>query len=253
MVEASVPTDLATLALKPWPQRGGLGAFVQAAEVPSVSDCYVCEIPPASNLLAQRHPFEEIVLVLAGRGSTALCDDRGVSSSFEWTAGTLFTVPRDTACRHFNGSGRHSARFVSVTTAPSVLNGRHDPAPAQADASDADHASVLDALDCPLLAMPEHGVGGHLRTRLGTRGLSILISQLPPATWGNAQVRGPDAYTIVLVGRGHSLIWPEGGQRIRWDWRESTLLPTPNGWWHQQFNAGTAPARFVTLAPASST
>ena len=251
-VDASGPTDLDTLELKPWPQRGGFGAFVLPAALPVAGDCSVCEIPPAASLLPQRHPFEEIVLVLAGRGSTALRDDRGVMSSFEWTAWTLFAIPRNTPCRHFNGSGKQSARLVSVTTAPGVLNGRNDPTPAAAATSDVDHACLLAALDCPLLAIPEHGAGGHLRSRLGTRGLSVFISQLPPATCGKAQVCGPDTYTIVLEGRGYSLVWPKDGQRIRWDWRQGTLLSVPNAWSCQHFNPETSPARLVTLAPESS-
>lgn len=207
----------------------------------------VCEIAPGASLAPQRHPFEEIILVLAGRGSTSFCDDRGASVSFEWKAGTLFAVPPDVTCRHFNGSGRQCARFVTVTTAPRVSNERDDPAPS----SGLDHASVIDALDCPLLSMPECGAGGHLRSRLGTRGLAVLISQLPPATEGQAHVYEADAYTVVLAGEGYSELWPEGGQRMRRDWREAELLAAPAGWWRQHFNAGGSPARLVTVTVES--
>jgi hypothetical protein len=232
------------------------------ADPPTLADCHVREIPPGLSLAPQRHPFEQIILVLAGRGSTSFCNDDGASVNFEWKAGTLFAVPLDTTCRHFNGSGTQCARFVAVTTAPGIINARGDsalvesPCPdfveashAAASMSDLDHSSLLDALDCPLLRIPECGAGGHLSSHMGTRGLSILISQLPPETCGKPHAYGPDAYTIVLAGEGYSLVWPEGGQRMRWAWRQGALLAAPNAWWRQHFNSGKSPARLVTVAP----
>ena len=114
-----------------------------------MSDCHVCEIPPGESLAPQRYPFEGIILVLAGRGSTRFSDDRGADLSFEWKAGTLFAVPPDATCRHFNGSGAQCARFAAVTAAPGVIDARGVEVTRDAACiSDLDHVSLLDALEC---------------------------------------------------------------------------------------------------------
>jgi hypothetical protein len=213
------------------------------------------------------------VLILEGRGSTSVRDDEGVCTSFEWRAGSLFSVPRARSVRHFNGSGRDRVRFVAITAYPTNASGVPAAAAAGAAGSGDDRVGfelknalssdaalvfelqdcvMLDALECPLLAVPHCGVGGHLSSPMGTRGLTITLSQLPPGTYGMAHAYGPGALTIVLAGEGYTLLWPEGARPGRQPWRPGSLVSAAGGWWRQHFNPGRSPARFVTLAPASA-
>lgn len=258
VTDATTPQNLQSLELKPWSRCGGRAAFLQHAEQPGAADCYVCEIAPGASLAPRRHLFEEIVLVLEGRGSTSFCDDRDASHSFEWKAGTLFSVPLNTTYRHFNGSGNQRVLFMAVTTAPAIINAfgdldfifgnQHD---FQRMSSAYDHAG-LDALDCPLMEVARHGAGGYLRSRVGTRTLAVSIAQLAPATYGKAQVYGSGIYTVVLAGEGYSLIWPEGGRRMRRDLRRGALIAVQALWWRQHFNPSRAPLRLVTIAPEAA-
>src|SRR3712207_7387295 len=48
---------------------------------------YVCEIAPGKKLEPQRQLFEEMILILDGRGSTSVWNDAGQRITFEWKAG----------------------------------------------------------------------------------------------------------------------------------------------------------------------
>ena len=69
-------------------------------------------------------PWREGLLVLSGRGSTTVWNDKGDRITFEWKDGALFAIPLNCWHQHFNGSGSEPARFVSVTNAPPALAGK---------------------------------------------------------------------------------------------------------------------------------
>ncbi len=122
IIGAHYVPNLHTAELKPWARRGGRGVFINHEASRTSNDCYVCEIPPAGKLAPQRQLFEEMILVLDGRGSTTVWNDAGARITFEWKAGALFAIPLNTHHQHFNGSGREPARYVAVTNAPPVIN-----------------------------------------------------------------------------------------------------------------------------------
>ena len=57
--------DVTSLELRRWERMGALGCYLNLAEQQQ-TDAYVCEIPPGSETLPQRHLFEEIVYVASG-------------------------------------------------------------------------------------------------------------------------------------------------------------------------------------------
>jgi hypothetical protein len=44
-------------------------------------------------------------------------------------------------------------------------------------------------------------------------------------------------------------MWPEGGEKIIIPWHEASLFVPPNRWFHQHFNIGGAPARYLAIHP----
>src|ERR1700746_4096127 len=75
--------NLHTCELKPWARRGGRGVFLNHEASRTSNDCYVCEIPPGKELSPQRQLFEEMILVLDGRGSTTVWNQAGRPITFE--------------------------------------------------------------------------------------------------------------------------------------------------------------------------
>src|SRR5437763_3070633 len=114
--------NLRTVALKPWVRRGGNAIFLNHDASRTSNDCYVMEIAPGKSLTPHRQLYEEMILVLSGRGSTTVWNDAGARITFEWKEGALFAIPLNCHHQHFNGSGRTPARYIGVTNAPPVIN-----------------------------------------------------------------------------------------------------------------------------------
>lgn len=268
--------NLRTVKLKPWARRGGRGVFLNHDASRTSNDCYVCEIPPAGKLNPQRQLFEEMVFVLDGRGSTTVWNDTGARITFEWKAGAIFGIPLNCWHQHFNGSGREPARYVAVTNAPPVINlyedidfifghardfpNRFNGEPDYfAAGKEREHWTLTtnfipDAVNLPLAVANERGAGGgHIRFNLARASMGGHISQFPVATYKKAHAHGPGAHVIILSGEGYTLVWHDlDGEPIRYDWEVGTLLVPPNMIYHQHFNTGPTPARYLAFKHSGS-
>jgi oxalate decarboxylase/phosphoglucose isomerase-like protein (cupin superfamily) len=262
--------DLRALELKPWDRRGGRGVFINHDASRTSNDCYVCEIPRGGALAPQRQLFEEMILVLDGRGSTRVWNEAGKEVTFEWQAGSMFAVPLNAWHQHSNLSGLAPATFVSSTNLPPVLNiyddvdfvfgtsrdfphrfdGEQDYFAAKVEAKGLllDTNFVPDALALPLISAAERGAGGgHIRFSMARGSMNSHISEFPVGTYKKGHRHGPGAHVIVLTGSGYSLMWPDGEEPRRYDWSEGSLIIPPNMWFHQHFNSGSTPARYLAF------
>src|SRR6267154_5295632 len=270
IIGAHYVPSLHTVELKPWARRGGNFVFINHEASRTSNDCYVCEIPPGKKLEPHRQLFEEMILVLDGRGSTTVWNDAGHRITFEWKAGSLFAIPLNAWHQHFNGSGKEPARYVAVTNGPPVINlyedidfvfnskhdfkGRFNGEPDYFSAKGEQKGLLLqtnfvaDAVNLPLISAKERGAGGgHIRFNMAKGSMNSHISQFPVGTYKKGHAHGPGAHVIVLTGEGYSLMWPEGGEPRRYDWQAGSMIVPPNMWFHQHFNTGTAPARYLAF------
>lgn len=262
--------DLHTVELKPWARRGGRGVYINHEASRVSNDCYVCEIPTGGKLEPQRQLIEETIYVLDGRGSTTVWNDEGKRITFEWQKGSLFAVPMNVWHQHFNGSGQEPARFLAVTNTPVVVN-LYDDANfifnTQYDFKnrfngEPDYFSnegvqkgllletnfVADAINLPLISAKERGAGGgHIRFNLAKSSLNSHISQFPIATYKKCHRHGPGAHVIIMSGEGYSLMGDDINNLERYDWKEGSMIVPPNMHFHQHFNTGKTPARYLAL------
>src|ERR1700704_1258035 len=218
VIGAQYVANLRTVELKPWPRRGGAGKRI----------------------------------------------------TFEWKAGAMFAIPLNCWHQHFNGSGQEAARYVGVTNAPAVMNMYDDVNFVFNSAFDfknrfagePDYFApksekngfllvtnfVPDAVNLPLISAKERGAGGgHIRFNMAKGSMSSHISQFPIGTYKKAHCHGPSAHVIILSGEGYSLMWQEGEEPRRYDWQVGTLIVPPNKWFHQHFNTGPTPARYLAF------
>jgi oxalate decarboxylase/phosphoglucose isomerase-like protein (cupin superfamily) len=274
IIPAHYVPNLRHVALKPWASRGGKAVFINHEASRHSNDAYVCEIPPGGKLAPRKQMFEEMILVLSGRGSTRIWNESGKSITFEWKEGAIFAIPLNCHHQHFNGSGQEPARFIGMTFAPQVMNmygnldfvfncpfeftDRFNGEPDYFSTKGEQKGFLLttnyvaDAVNLPLISAKERGAGGgHIRFNMARGSLASHISQFPVGTYKKGHRHGPGAHVIVLSGEGYSLMWPEGGEPKRYDWEPGTLIVPPNLWFHQHFNTGPTPARYLALKYAS--
>jgi gentisate 1,2-dioxygenase len=75
------------------------------------------------------------------------------------------------------------------------------------------------------------------------------MSVFDARTYKKAHRHGPGRVIVVPSGQGYSVMWPEGGDRVVVPWQEAALFVPPDRWFHQHFNLGGAPARYLALHP----
>jgi quercetin dioxygenase-like cupin family protein len=263
--------DLRTVEVHPWARSGGRAVFIDMEGTGGTNAAYVCEIPPGGKLAPQRHLYEEVVYILAGRGSTTVWVEGGPKLTFEWQAGSLFTVPLNAHYQHFNAAGAAPARYYAVNSAPLVLNLFHnhdfvfhnpfvfrdrftgDPDSFSGRgtflASRVWEANFIpDVRSFRLVEWKERGAGGtNILFELANNTLIAHVSEFPVGTYKKAHRHGPGAHVIILSGQGYSLCWPDGQPWTQVDWHEGSVFVPPDGWWHAHFNTGPAPARYLAI------
>jgi hypothetical protein len=52
---------------------------------------------------------------------------------------------------------------------------------------------------------------------------------------------------VIIAGEGYSLMWPDGEPIQRFDWHDGSIIVPPERWFHQHFNTGATPARYLAL------
>jgi quercetin dioxygenase-like cupin family protein len=271
VIESYFVEDVYSLELEPWESKGGKGAMLNLVGTGESNDAYVCEIAPGKNLKPERHMYEELIYILRGSGATTVWTDGSSKQTFEWQEGSLFAPPLNAWHEMHNGQGNAPARFLAVTCAPLVMNLYHnlefvfDNPFVFRDRykADAEYFSgkgtmhmgrvwesnfIADVQGFKLLEWKERGGGGKtVHFELSENTMAAHSSEFEVGSYKKAHRHGPGAHVLILTGRGFSLMWPEGEKKMRCDWKPGSIIVPPEMWWHQHFNSGNTPARYLAL------
>jgi oxalate decarboxylase/phosphoglucose isomerase-like protein (cupin superfamily) len=281
--------DARTLELGWWDERKCNTAFIQLAGQEGVSEARVTEIQPGETLPPYKMALDEVVYVLSGRGVTSVWSDDGAAPrTFEWQDRALFLIPHNHHRQFGNMQGDKTVRLLhycylplALTVVPDpdfFLNNPYKVNPNQytqrqdfySEAKIISDPSGLrwgggsrgprafwygnffpdmrawDKLD-PLV---HRGAGGKSVTiQFAGSDMSCHMSVFPVGTYKKAHRHGPGRVIVIPGGEGYSLMWPEGQERVIVPWQEAALFVPPNKWFHQHFNLGSTPARYLALHP----
>jgi mannose-6-phosphate isomerase-like protein (cupin superfamily) len=276
-----VAVDLNQVATMPWARLGGdcRAAFVHLRGRGAFVALQVIELPPGAATDMGRHLYDEVFYVLSGTGSATIELGNERKTSFEFGPRALFSPPLNTPFRLFNASGREPARLVCASNLPFLMNVFRNerflfdntfPFPDRIG-RDAYFAGEGDFLplkpgkhmwetnfvpDLGALDLPEWETRG-----AGSRNIKIILadsamhahtSEMPVGTYKKGHRHGPGAHVFAVTGSGYTLMWNEGDTDFeRHEWRHGFVFAPPDGMFHQHFNTGREPARYLAISLGS--
>lgn len=267
--------DLMSVELGPWERFGAMGAFVNLAD-PYITTAMILELPPGGKTKPARHMFETWCFVVEGSGETVIRQENCPPNTVRWQKRSLFGPPLNTEYQHVNTDHDRPARLLMVTNAPltlnlyhneeyvfannfvfkdryngenSFFNGEHDYLGGRVTRINL----IQDTLDFSLLQWRKRGYGAKsFHMSMSGHTMAAHLSEFEVGTYKKCHRHGPGAHVIILAGQGYSLLWKEGDEPTRVDWRENSMFAPPEAWFHQHFNTGPEPARYLALRRGGS-
>jgi gentisate 1,2-dioxygenase len=196
----------------------------------------------------------------------------------EWQEGSLFSPPLNAWHQHFNADSSKPARFIALTNAPQAINQYRNldfifnnpfvfSDRFRGDAGELNKPGqyihkgvkpgrvwetnfVSSVMDFQPLEHSARGAGTRNSLfEFAGNTMSAHLSAFPPGKYKKAHRHGPGAHIVILTGNGYSLMWPQGSEPQRIEWRPGSLVVPPLDWYHQHFCPGPEPARFIALKP----
>jgi len=276
--------DLRTIELGPWDERECNAAFLLLNGQEGVSEARVTEVPPGATLPPLKMAVDEAVYVVEGRGLTTVwATADGPKTTFEWQKHSMFQIPRGYTYQLGNAQGAAPARLLHCNYLPLAMqaipepsyfvNNPHIDANAERFSdtlfSEAKAIQQSDNAAGPrggqfwfgnffpnmrawdnLVPFKGRGAGGHVVwVRFPDSPMTAHMSVFPARTYKKAHRHGPGFVIVIPSGEGFSVMWPEGHEKIVIPWQEASVFVPPNRWFHQHFNLGSAPARYLAMHP----
>ena len=268
--------DLTKVQTSEWKAKGVAAAIIALDGADDTNGSFVLQIDKGEATVWDHHVYEELYFVVSGEGSIELRTGGSVERQ-PFGAGAVFAPPLNVEYRLI---AETATTVYCVTAAPPVMNVFHSAAflddnpwefadrlvpvdqsvsryfdnrgrlwkrPDGAGVWETSWIDDVNTFELPRLA--KRGGDGRMVTfQLGEGSLIAHISQFPSGQYKKAHRHGPGANIVILGGRGYSLLWQtDGDEPQRVDWSPNSIFVPPDMWWHQHFNSGPDPARYVAL------
>ncbi len=251
--------------------HGVQGLYLRFADY-QVTDGRILELPPGGVMASQRHLFEMDVYIVDGSGYSLIQQEGSLPLRLEWKKGSLFSIPLNVRYQHFNDSD-NVVRLLAVTSFPLVINvfnnerfafenpyqftDRFNGGPEYFASQQrvglwrTQTNFVENVMTWKTRSNPARGKGNQTASwdMAGNKILYLYLSEFLPLSYKKAHRHSNEAFILVLSGVGYSLIWPRDkpGLRRRVDWNPGSLFVPPNYWYHQHFNPGSEPVRYLAF------
>jgi len=276
--------DGRTLELGDWDARGHKAAFLQLAGQEGVSEARISEIAPGGKIAPYKFALEELVYVLQGRGVATVWADDGPKHSFEWNDHAMFRVPGNHWIEYANMGGSTPVRLLHINNLPVAMSTLQSPdhffdtsIPTKKNligGPDGDFFSEAQAVESDpsgrgqvanywvgnffpdmrawdrLVPFKGRGAGGTtVFVQYPGSELTAHMSVFPAKTYKKGHRHGPAYIIVIPAGEGFSVMWPEGQEKVFVPWHEGSIFVPPNRWFHQHFNVGEEPGRYLAFHP----
>jgi len=272
--------DMRTIELGWWEERKCNAAFLKLAGFEGLCEARVTEIPPGQTMPPLKLAVDEAVYVVGGRALTTLWNEANQRTvSFEWQDNSLFLLPRHHYHQLSNVQGERPARLFHYNYLPLIMMGIPDPSyffngPFVPPVDGTELAGLYSEAKRrePLSGeggsgniwvgnfFPDMGAWDKLEAGgnrgAGARHVGICFPGSPitghmayfgSRTYKKAHRHEPGDAIVIPSGEGFSVLWPEGREKIFVPWQERSVFVPPNQWWHQHFNVGAQPARYLAF------
>ncbi len=283
-IHLDIGHDLLALETAPWERYGARGCFAHTLGRGDFMANYVLEVPKGAKTRPMHHLYEAFFYVLSGHGSTTVTAPDGAKRTFEWGPKAVFAIPLNCEYQIFNGSGADAARLSCTNDAPLTLNLYHNVefvfdnpfsfAERLGDAKhfdgEGDHVPVARGNNVAPVNLWEtnfvNDLTGFKLYEMSARGKASLnisfiladgtmhahCSEIPAGRYKKAHRHAAGTHVHAVSGEGYSLLWFEGDSEFKEiPWRHGIMYTPPFWMFHQHFNTGTIPARYLACAIGS--
>ena len=275
--------DGRTVELGWWEERKCHAAFLQLTGLEGVGEVRVSEIPAGQSTAPIKFAMDEVVYVLDGSGLTTITDSTGKTHTFEWQKHSMFLLPRNCVHQLSNVRGSQPARLVHNNYLPLAMSTMGEPGfffdnPYSGDGLSADDLTLYSEAKAVSQNLAEGGVtagvwwwgnffpnmrtwenlaefkirgagGSVIWIRFPHSPLTCHMSVFPARTYKKGHRHGPGFVLVIPSGEGYSIMWQEGKEQVVVPWHEGTIFVPPARWFHQHFNVGEEPARYLAFHP----
>lgn len=274
--------DLLTLETGPWARYGARGCFAHTIGRGEFMANYVLEVEPRRRTEPVRHLYEAFFFVLQGYGSTVVWLPDGVKRTFEWGPKALFAIPLNCRYQIFNGSESEPVRLSVTNDAPLTMNLYHnldfvfendfefpdrvgDPRYFTGEGEHLEYSRkggttnvwetnfVNDLTSFKLYSLEGRGKGSmNVSFVLAEGTCHAHVSQVPVGRYKKAHRHAAGTHVHAIDGIGYSLLWYEGDSEfVELPWRHGIMYSPPFWMFHQHFNTGDIPARYLACSLGS--
>jgi hypothetical protein len=272
--------DARTIELGPWKERACDAAFLELAGQQGISGVYVTEIAPGLTTAPFRVAVDEMVYVLAGRGTTIIHGPTPREpKAFEWQTHSLFVIPANFSYQLTNMQGSQPVRLLHVNYLPMAMQAVPDPRfffehhwvdesrvygansysaarAVQGGSANFIHQTWVGNFFPDMRAwdridpLEGRGAGGKaVFIKFPDSPMSAHMSVFPSRTYKKAHRHGPAIVIVIPAGEGYSIMWPEGREKVVIPWHEGSIFVPPYRWFHQHFNVSQSMDRYLALHP----